>query len=349
VRSSSRGALVALFACAALVVAAQAGAAVVKLGPELGPLVAEHHDACPGTCFYAEKSPTYTSPIDGEIIEWQVKGSEGTVEIVTLQGTEAKTFGDVGELTGVGKTSFKESLPIKKGESFGIQSVVPEAIFGYAGVSGHTMEYWAPKLAGTQTPTGTRSGSELLANVRILPPPVITSVTPNAGPFGAVNTATIKGENFQRVLNVIFGDEQTSWEVVSDTEIVAHGADTFSGPSSVGVVTEAGNTVVEGAYTFEAPPSTTPPVVTTPPSIAPIPPVEIEKLTFPEEHECHVPKLKGKTLKQAKRVLEAAHCKLGAVSRRKGPKAKRGKVVGEIPGAGAPARSGYPVKVTLGR
>ena len=65
--------------------------------------------------------------------------------------------------------------------------------------------------------------------------------------------------------------------------------------------------------------------------------------------QCKVPKLNGKTLKFAKRALSAAHCKLGKVSRRKGPRSKRGKVVGQSPRAGTVKPAGTKVSLVVGK
>jgi hypothetical protein len=47
----------------------------------------------------------------------------------------------------------------------------------------------------------------------------------------------------------------------------------------------------------------------------------------PADPKCVVPKLAGKTLKQAKRALKAAHCKPGKVSKPKQPKGKKRRVL----------------------
>lgn len=49
--------------------------------------------------------------------------------------------------------------------------------------------------------------------------------------------------------------------------------------------------------------------------------------------QCEVPKLKGKTVRAARRALRAAHCKLGTVSRPKGVKSRRVKRQSPKPGA----------------
>ena len=64
---------------------------------------------------------------------------------------------------------------------------------------------------------------------------------------------------------------------------------------------------------------------------------------------CRVPKLTGKKLAAAARALDAAHCGLGKVARRKGPAAAKGKVVGQGKKPGTVLADGATVTVVLGR
>jgi hypothetical protein len=64
---------------------------------------------------------------------------------------------------------------------------------------------------------------------------------------------------------------------------------------------------------------------------------------------CTVPRLKGKTLKRAKRALKHAHCKLGKVKRpRHRRRHRRLRVVRQRPRAGKHYRPGHKVRVRLG-
>lgn len=64
---------------------------------------------------------------------------------------------------------------------------------------------------------------------------------------------------------------------------------------------------------------------------------------------CIVPKLKGKTLKAAKKALRGAHCSLGKVTKRHSSRKNRGHILGTNPGAGAKLASGAAVKLTVGK
>ena len=71
----------------------------------------------------------------------------------------------------------------------------------------------------------------------------------------------------------------------------------------------------------------------------------------PSLAQCVVPKLKGHPLKQAKKLLAAAHCRLGKVSAKHASRSRRGKVIAQHPGPGTrlAARSLISVVVGLAR
>jgi hypothetical protein len=62
---------------------------------------------------------------------------------------------------------------------------------------------------------------------------------------------------------------------------------------------------------------------------------------------CTVPKLKGKTLKSAKKRIRAAACLVGKPTKKRGATAKSAKVVKQVPKPGATVPVGTKVKVTL--
>jgi PASTA domain/Domain of unknown function DUF11 len=62
---------------------------------------------------------------------------------------------------------------------------------------------------------------------------------------------------------------------------------------------------------------------------------------------CGVPSLKGLTKGQARKLLGAAHCKLGKVSKKKSKKGKKGTVIKQSPKAGSTLAAGAKVKVTV--
>jgi hypothetical protein len=63
---------------------------------------------------------------------------------------------------------------------------------------------------------------------------------------------------------------------------------------------------------------------------------------------CHVPKLVGRTLKAAKKMLRKAHCALGRVTRKPAGRKKRGRVLKQRIKPGATRAAGTRVGVTIG-
>ncbi len=63
---------------------------------------------------------------------------------------------------------------------------------------------------------------------------------------------------------------------------------------------------------------------------------------------CHVPNLKGKKLKAAKRSSRAAACAIGKVTKGKGITARSGTVKAQSPKPGKVLAVGAKVNVTLG-
>ena len=233
-------------------------------------------------------------------------------------------------MAGAGKTFFPAEIPIEAGERFGV--TIPHAgdELGYEKLSGTTFSAWSPGLGlnETRAPSEDKSKAELLVNVDIQPLPGISAITPASGPLEAP-PVTITGNDFEAVEDVSFGAYSAAFEVLSETTIVAQPSAVTPSTVPVTVTTRAGTVSLPSAFTFEgaAGPAVTIPA---PLVIADLPPA-IPDLSFPDEGECHVPRLKGKTLKQAKPILAAAHCKLGRVTKRKGVKPKPTKIVGELP------------------
>ncbi len=65
--------------------------------------------------------------------------------------------------------------------------------------------------------------------------------------------------------------------------------------------------------------------------------------------KCKVPKLKGKTLAKAKRVLKRAHCKVGKVKKRKNRTVKKGRVISTKPGVGKVFAAGKKVSLVVSK
>jgi beta-lactam-binding protein with PASTA domain len=64
---------------------------------------------------------------------------------------------------------------------------------------------------------------------------------------------------------------------------------------------------------------------------------------------CVVPKLRGKTLPKAKRLLKRAHCRLGKVARKPSKRVKPGHVLATRFKPGTRHRAGTRVRVTIAK
>jgi hypothetical protein len=69
----------------------------------------------------------------------------------------------------------------------------------------------------------------------------------------------------------------------------------------------------------------------------------------PVVKQCVVPKLKGKTLKSAKRSLKSRHCRLGKVKKAFSSKVKKGRVISQKPKPGKRLRNGAKVNLVLSK
>jgi len=105
-----------------------------------------------------------------------------------------------------------------------------------------------------------------------------------------------------------------------------------------------------------APPAPTPPTPPPPapqpppPAPQPPPPAPPPPPPPPPPVKCKVPNVKGKTVGQARTVLKAKHCKLGAVTSAFNAKVRKGRVFSQTrrPGATLPRNTAVGVKISKG-
>jgi hypothetical protein len=65
------------------------------------------------------------------------------------------------------------------------------------------------------------------------------------------------------------------------------------------------------------------------------------------QRRCVVPRLKGKTLRQARSALQRSHCRLGVIRHARSARVRRGRVLAQRPQAGNRLRGGARVNVTI--
>jgi PASTA domain len=129
---------------------------------------------------------------------------------------------------------------------------------------------------------------------------------------------------------------------VFDTEI---GLKTFARQGAPGVIDSfCDNQIVGNADNGTAPNELCPKPVNPPPEVI------TETVTVPGPPQCIVPRLRGLPLAFAKRLLKAAHCAVGKVTRKKARKRSQvGKVLSQKTRAGSALPQGTKVAVTVGR
>lgn len=169
---------------------------------------------------------------------------------------------------------------------------------------------------GTIFSMSTEPGYRLNISATLLPPPTVSSIGPSSGSIAGGTSVTIAGTNFASISSVTFGGvPASSYTVNSENQITAVApASKLPGSVAVTVTTAAGVASGPQAYSYLA---------------------------------CTVPKLKGKSLKAAKKAIRKAGCKVGKVTKLQGATGKTGKVSKQNPKAGKAVVPGTAVKLTL--
>jgi IPT/TIG domain/PASTA domain len=270
-----------------------------------------------------------SSPVDGAVIGWKLLGQGGPFELRVVRPEAAGTFlagasGAPETLGSYGVGSFATDLPIEAGELVGIQVAEGARIGNAMGdAPGSTAAVWvgSPESEAV-APEREAADWELSFSATVLPAPTVASVVPTSGPIAGGTSVTVTGTDFTDVEGVTFGAvPAASYSVTSEGQLTAVApSGTSAGAVPVSVTTEAGSASSAQPFTYSPPappPSTGPPPAPAQPTPA-----------------CVVPKLHGKKLKAARKIVAKADCKLGKVTK-KGAAGKRAKVVKQKPKPGA--------------
>ncbi|MGB7587801.1 MAG: PASTA domain-containing protein [Solirubrobacterales bacterium] len=276
------------------VLVTSAGASTVTVGSPLTATFAPVEFPNQRTIFNSalpESGAFVTSPVTGAIVRWRIVGaSGGPFKLRVLTPGSANTYTGAGTSGGGLPTStavqtFATVLPIKVGQTIGLDNTASTDKIGQATVGGASFGFIKPPVAEGATASGTElPGEEVGFNADIQPLPVVTQLTPTAGSIVGGTSVVIAGTDFVGVKSVTFGGvPATSYTVDSAGQITAVSpAAPRPNAVDVGITTVAGRSVVAAA----------------------------DKFTY---KACVVPKLKGKALKVAKKRLRKAGCKLGKV------------------------------------
>jgi hypothetical protein len=192
--------------------------------------------------------------------------------------------------------------------------------------TGSTFTGWSGACSGTGTCTVTTNSAKAATATFTLASETLTVSTAGAGtgtvtssPAG-INCGTTCSSGFT------FGTSVTLTATIGSGSNSVFAGWSGGGCSGTGTCTVTMNSATAVTATFN--------VGTKPP---------------PQPKACVVPKLKGKTLKAAKRSLKAHHCSLGKVKKAFSSKVKKGKVISQRPKAGKHLKHGAKVNVTVSK
>ena len=274
-----------------------------------------------------EPGATLASPVNGAIVRWRVQGAKGGPFYLRVLhpngkgGYEAAGTSQGASPTNEGLQTFNTNLKVRAGDLIGIDPTSGEDMIGVVDVSGASYASIFPTpFEGSVVPSSESvDGKEIELAAEIQPEPEVAAVTPHFGSIAGGTVVTITGANFTQASEVKFGGAPAGFTVDSDTEITTTAPRSAKpGKVDVSVTTFAGtnpNTRFDD-YVYTA---------------------------------CVVPKLKGRTLKLAKKLVRRRGCKLGHVKKIEAPTAKQiGKVVRQQPKPGKILPPGARVRIQLG-
>jgi hypothetical protein len=265
----------------------------------------------------AEAGANVTSPVSGAIVGWKMNGnySGGPFKLRVLRPAGSGKYTGAGHSAEVspvsGNQAYTTDLPIAAGDLVALD--VHEGCIGVAGVTGSDLINWNPVLpdGATSAPPYPFFNVELGFNAEVQPAPRITALDVTKGSVTGGTPVTISGTDFERTSAVSFGTTPAAGFTVTGEGTISAIAPAAAGVGSVPIVvaTIAGTATSPASFTYEG---------------------------------CVVPKLKGKTLKAARKKLARANCKLGKV---KGAKGKTARVKTQKPHPGGVLAPGSKVNV----
>jgi hypothetical protein len=273
----------------------------------------------------------YDVPADGVITSWSTNAASGDGQLLTfkvVRSVENRNLvvghdGPRPLVPGVTNT-FKTAIPVRAGDMLSLNRAndrtAPNACVFATGNAADSVTESAPEI---DTADGllwsndrTVTGNRLNVQATFLAPPALTGIGTTRGSVTGGAPVVLSGANLAEVRSVTFGGlPAAGFTVDSESQITAM-APPSAAIASVPVVvtTVAGSATAPQGFAYEA---------------------------------CRVPKLKGKTLKAARRLLASSGCRLAKLKRRFSGKATRvAKVVGQGSKPGALLAPGTAVKLT---
>jgi hypothetical protein len=325
-----------------LTAAPGAQAAPITLGPPLSGVFGPGSCIEPGGCTLVHialpGTEMVSSPVDGVITSWSVKGASAipgyAIRTITRTGKHSFIGGGSSSAetpSGGGVETFATDLPIKKGELLGLDVPMNGAI-GVITPAGAESGYIYPILAeGHSTIGGAENKEEEAFDAQVQIAPTISLFAATSGPSGGGTTVLIDGTELEGTASVKFGPTTAAFTQISEGALIAVSPAGVAGSVPISVTTVAGTATSSQQFTYLASATPTP------------------NPTLATSKTCTVPKLTGKSLKASKKKIKGADCKVGEVTKKKRAKAATGKVVGQSKKPGTVLPAGTIVKVTLGK
>jgi hypothetical protein len=169
-------------------------------------------------------------------------------------------------------------------------------------------------------PSQSKAGQEIELAAEVQPAPAISGVTPGEGSVLGGEKVTITGTNLNGASALMFGEvPASSFTVVNEEKITA----VAPAQAKVGTVDVVATTLAGESPTGSA-----------------------DHYLY---RGCTVPNLLGKKLGPAKTAIRNGGCKVGKVTKVKGPKKKQGKTVHQNPQAGRVLAPGATVAIKLAK
>ncbi len=331
--------VIAIMAVGALLALSSAAVAQVTVGqtaPGVSPAT-ECEFESPYDEFQAEVSSgaSYTVPTGGVITSWSTNAGAGAGQTLSLKifrpltSTTYQILAHDGPraLTPSTLNTFAVSIPVQAGDILGLAipiskpalGAAPIACFFETGNAGDVIAYHELLAAdgAVFTPEETFTKSRLNVSATLLPPPTVSGISPAKGSVKGGTSVILAGANFAAVQSVDFGSTAAkSFTADSEGQITAISpASAKLNKVPVTVTTVAGAASSPTTFAYQG---------------------------------CKAPKLHGKKLKAAKKILKKNDCKLGKVKKTGDATAKDGKVIKQNPKSGKVLAPGAKIAVKLG-
>ena len=277
--------------------------------------------------------PGYTT-----VTSWSTNAATGagqTLKLKVFRLVSGNTYQVVGHdgpraLTPSTLNTFPAHIAVQAGDIVGIDDqnapAAHSACLFATGNSGDIYQIGSggDPADGSSETFGPFSNDRINITATLAAPAGIISVSPSSGSTSGGTSVVLSGHDFTGASAVSFGGTPaSSFSVNSDGQITAVAPPHSTGTVDISVTTPAGTTAPGAGDQFT--------------------------YRVPAISHCVVPKLKHKTLKQAKKALKKAHCKLGKVKkkhRKPGNHHKR-RVIRQKPKIGKILAAGAKVSIKL--